>query len=442
MQLILLSGGSGKRLWPISNDLRSKQFIKIFKTADGQYESMLQRVMRQLAGTNADIPITVAASKSQETVLKKYLGDRADISSEPCRRNTFPSIALACAFLHDVRSVPLDEPIVVCPVDPYVDDQFFSRFVELANLIANDEASIVLMGIAPTYPSEKYGYIIPSTSDPISGVVEFKEKPDAPTAQKYIDQGALWNGGVFAFKLGYVLEQAEKILGVRTHEELLENYSALENISFDYAVVEHEKNIKVVRYVGEWKDLGTWNTLTEVMETNFIGDVRADDSCRNVHVINELDVPIVCLGLNDIIASASPEGILISNREHSSYIKPLVENIHQQIMFAEKSWGTYKVIDVERDSLTIKVTLNAGSRMKYHSHERRREIWNVIEGRGLIVVDGAVSSIGAGDVIELPLGCKHMVIADSDLKIIEVQLGAEISVEDKTIHESVGGSKK
>ncbi len=442
MQLILLSGGSGKRLWPISNDLRSKQFIKIFKTADGQYESMLQRVMRQIERTNADVPITVAASKSQETVLRKHLGARAEISFEPCRRNTFPSITLAAAFLHDKRSVPSDEPIVVCPVDPFVEDQFFGKFVELSRLVVEDAASIVLMGIEPTYPSEKYGYIIPSTTEPISDVVEFKEKPDATTAQKYIKRGALWNGGVFAFKLGYILEQAEKILGFRTHEALLENYAALENISIDYAVVEHEKSIKVVRYAGDWKDIGTWNTLVEVMETNFIGDVRADSSCRNVHVINELDVPIVCMGLNDIIASASPEGILISDREHSSYIKPLVETIHQQIMFAEKSWGTYRVIDVEHDSLTIKVTLNVGSRMRYHSHERRREIWNVIEGRGLIVVDGDVRSIGAGDVIELPRGCKHTVIADSRLKIIEVQLGAEISVDDKTIFEPRGVSKK
>ena len=399
---------------------------------------MLQRVMRQLDRTNEEVPLLVAASQSQETVLRKYLGDRADISSEPCRRNTFPSIALASAFLHDKRSVDLNEPIVVCPVDPFVDDQFFGKFKELAELISTDAASMVLMGIEPTYPSEKYGYILPESNDSVSKVLEFKEKPDTKTAQKYIEHGALWNGGVFAFKLGCVLDKAEKILGVSNHDEMLENYSSLENISFDYAVVEHEPDIKVVRYAGEWKDLGTWNTLTEVMETNFIGDVRADESCQNVHAINELDVPIVCLGLNDIIAAASPEGILISDRKHSSYIKPLVENIHQQIMFAEKSWGTYKVLDVERDSLTIKVTLNAGSRMRYHSHERRREVWNVIEGRGLIVIDGEVRAITAGDVIALPIGCKHMVIADTALKIIEVQLGKEISVDDKIIFEPKG----
>ena len=435
MQLILLSGGSGKRLWPISNDLRSKQFIKIFKTPNG-YESMLQRVMKQLERTHEEVSLIVAASLSQETVLRKYLGDRAEISAEPCRRNTFPSIALAVSYLRDVKSVDLNEPIVVCPVDPFVDDGYFQKFDELSELVASDAAALVLMGVEPTYPSEKYGYIIPETAEPISRVLEFKEKPDTPPAQKYIDQGALWNAGVFAFKLRYVLDKAEQLLGFRTHEELLENYAQLRNISFDYAVVEKEPNIKVVRYVGEWKDLGTWNTLTEVMETNFIGDVRADDACRNIHVINELDVPIICMGLEDIIAAASPEGILISDRKHSSFIKPFVEDIHQQIMFAEKSYGTYKVIDVEKDSLTIKVTLNAGSRMRYHSHRRRREVWNVIEGRGLIVVDGDVRSIKAGDVIELPVGSKHIVIADTDLKIIEVQFGKEIDVGDKLIHES------
>ena len=427
MQLILLSGGSGKRLWPISNDLRSKQFIKIFKTPNG-YESMLQRVMKQLERTHEELSLTVAASLSQETVLRKYLGDRAEISAEPCRRNTFPSIALACSLLRDEHSVDLDEPVVVCPVDPFVDDGYFQKFDELSELVASDAAE-------PTYPSEKYGYIIPESGEQVSRVLEFKEKPDEATAQKYIGQGALWNAGVFAFKLRYVLDKAEQLLGFRTHEELLENYARLQNISFDYAVVEKEPNIKVVRYVGEWKDLGTWNTLTEVMETNFIGDVRADDACQNVHVINELDVPIICMGLENIIAAASPEGILISDRKHSSYIKPFVENIHQQIMFAEKSYGTYKVIDVEKDSLTIKVTLNAGSRMRYHSHLRRREVWNVIEGRGLIVVDGDVRTIKVGDVIELPVGSKHIVIADTDLKIIEVQLGKEIDVNDKLIHE-------
>ncbi len=432
MQIILLSGGSGQRLWPLSNEIRSKQFIKIFKSSNEEYESMLQRTLKQIRNAGKNISITVATSEYQETILKKYIDSDIKISSEPSRRDTFPCIALAAAYLYDVQKIDLNESVVVCPVDPYVDDNFFESFNLLADQISED-FPLVLMGINPTYPSEKYGYIIPTSTEKISDVKTFKEKPNQQTAQKYIDEGALWNGGVFAFKLKYILNKTQKLLGFSSYDEILKNYDSLEKISFDYAVVEHEKNIKVVRYNGEWKDVGTWNTLTEVMQSNYIGKVQADQTCENLHVINESDLPIICMGLENIIVAASPEGILISEKTSSSYIKPFVENIHQQIRFAEKSWGSFKVIDVEKGSLTIKVTLNAGHRMKYHSHEFRREIWNIIEGSGRVVIDDVEKFVKVGDIIEIPINCKHTIIADMDMKIIEVQIGESIDVEDKKV---------
>lgn len=428
MQIILLSGGSGQRLWPLSNDVRSKQFLKVFKGG----ESMLQRVLKQIRRTCADTPVTIATAKKQESLLIKYLGEDFDLSTEPCRRNTFPSIALAAAYLRDVNGVDLDEAIVVCPVDPYVDDNFFAQFNTLAAQISVD-APLVLLGIEPTYPSEKYGYIIPHTADKISRVVTFKEKPNTTDAQKFIDAGALWNGGVFAFKLSYILDKAKKLLGTSSHAELKENYSSLQNISFDYAVVEHEENIKVVRYAGEWKDIGTWNTLADVLESNFIGQVQADETCDNLHVINNGDVPIICMGLKNAVVAASPEGILVSDKVASSFIKPFVEHLDKQIRFLEKSYGTFKVIDADENSLTIKVTLNRGSKMRYHSHERRDEIWHFISGTGRIILDGVEKSVAPGDIIEIPIGCKHTVIADTLLKIIEIQRGEDISVEDKIL---------
>ena len=283
------------------------------------------------------------------------------------------------------------------------------------------------MGITPTYPSDKYGYIKPTPNG-----FAFTEKPTAEKAAEYISQGALWNGGVFACKLKYIIGKSKKFLGFDSHAELLVNYESLKKISFDYAVVENEKNLAVVRYSGTWKDLGTWNTLTEAMEDNTIGNVILNDNCENVHVINELDIPILATGLHDAIISASPEGIIVSDKKQSSYIKPLVENIHQQVMFAEKSWGSYRVVDVEDESLTVKVTLNPGHRMNYHSHERRDEIWNVISGSGVAIIDGAEKSLKPGDIVSMPAGVKHTVIAgDSGLQMIEVQLGKDISVEDK-----------
>lgn len=445
MNIILLSGGSGKRLWPLSNDIRSKQFIKIFKrpannvpmgTEDGLgYESMVQRIYRQIKTVDPDATVTIATSKSQVSAIHNQLGTDVGISVEPCRRDTFAAIALATAYLHDVKGVPENEAVVVCPVDPYVEEGYFSTLHAMCDAAQNGNSNLVLMGIEPTYPSEKYGYIKPMQRDG-KWSWGFTEKPTAEKAAEYIKDGALWNGGVFAYKLSYVLEKSKELLGTCDYETLFSGYADLKKISFDYAVVEQETSIEVLRYSGTWKDLGTWNTLTEAMEENIVGDARMNENCSNVHVINELGVPILVMGGHDLVVSASPEGILVSDKEQSSYIKPFVDAIDQQIMFAEKSWGSYRVLDVEEDSMTVKVTLNPGHKMNYHSHEKRDEIWNVIRGTGKTVVDGMEQPIKAGDVITMSAGCKHTVIAGEEgLQLIEVQLGTEISVADKRKYE-------
>ena len=431
MNIILLSGGSGKRLWPLSNDIRSKQFIKIFKTPEGEYESMVQRVYRQIKTVDKDAKVTIATSKNQVSAIYNQLGDGAGICVEPCRRDTFPAITLATAYLHYVKGVSLDEAVVVCPVDPYVKDDYFKGLKELGHLAERGEANLALMGIEPTYPSEKYGYIIPENSDMVSPVCTFKEKPDTKAAEEYIAKGALWNGGVFAYKLGYVLKKAHELIDFTDYQDLFDKYDTLTKISFDYAVVEKEPKIQVMRFAGEWKDLGTWNILTEAMEEASVGEAIFNETCENVHVVNELDVPILCMGLKNVVVSASPEGILVSDKEQSSYIKPFVDSIDQQIMFAEKSWGSFRIIDIEEESLTIKVTLNPGHSMNYHSHTRRDEVWTVISGHGRAVIDGKEITVKAGDVLAMPAGSKHTIFAETELKLIEVQLGKDIDVRDK-----------
>ena len=435
MNIILLSGGSGKRLWPLSNDIRSKQFIKIFRTPDGNYESMVQRVYRQILSVDPDATVTIATSKSQISALHNQLGEQIDISVEPCRRDTFPAIVLAAAYLHDEKGVQEEEAVVICPVDPYVNEDYFEAIQELWTLAQQGEANLTLMGIDPTYPSEKYGYIMPVDQNKRSRVSDFKEKPDAATAQKYIDDGGLWNGGVFACKLRYVLDRARKLLNYTDYKDLYERYETLPKISFDYAVVEHEPDIEVLRFGGQWKDLGTWNTLSEAMGEASVGDVRMDDTCTNVHVINELGVPILAMGLKDAVVSASPEGILVADKAQSSYIKPYVDAIDHQVMFAEKSWGSYLVLDVEENSMTVKVTLNPGHRMNYHSHDHRDEVWTVVSGTGRTIVDGMEQPVRVGDVITMAAGCRHTVIAETKLQMIEVQLGRNISAADKHKYE-------
>ena len=431
MHIVLLSGGSGKRLWPLSNDIRSKQFIPIFRGSDGSRQSMAQRVCGQVRRAVPDAKITIATSKAQVSVLRNQLGEAVDICVEPCRRDTFPAIALVSAYLHDVKGVDENEAVAVCPVDPYVEDSYFSAVHQLTQLVGTGAGELMLMGVEPTYASEKYGYILPQNKETVSHVLSFREKPDADAAQRYIDEGALWNSGVFAYCLGYVLTRARQLLGCSDYEGLLAAYESLEKISFDYAVVEHETNIGVLRYGGAWKDLGTWNTLTEIMEETALGDAVLDDGCRNTHVVNEMDVPVLVMGGQNLIVAASPEGILVADKAASSYMKPYVERISQPVMFAEKSWGSFRIIDVEDESLTIKVTLNAGHAMNYHSHAHRREIWTVVSGCGTVRLDGTVRPAAAGDVIDIPAGMKHKISARERMVVIEVQVGSSISKEDK-----------
>ena len=434
MNIILLSGGSGKRLWPLSNDVRSKQFIKLFKDEDNEYESMVQRVYRQITTVDADATVTIATSKSQVSAIHNQLGDKVSVCVEPCRRDTFPAIALAAAYLHDVKGINDEEAVAVCPVDPYVSDAYYESVKELGRLVEQGAANITLMGIEPTYPSEKYGYIIPVSADSVSPVKEFKEKPDEETAKKYIEQGALWNAGVFAFKLGYLMEKAHSMIDFVDYQDLFSKYDQLEKISFDYAVVEKEPSIQVLRFAGDWKDVGTWNMMAEVMSDATKGNATIDDTCSNVNVVNELDIPILCMGCKDMVIAASCDGILVADKEQSGYMKPYVEKISEDVRFAEKSWGTYAVIDAQSGSMTIKVTLRAGNRMKYHSHEHRDEVWTVIEGKGRAVVDGVETQIQTGDVVRLPVGCKHTLIADTDMNVIEVQMGMDITQSDKKVY--------
>ena len=233
MNIILLSGGSGKRLWPLSNDVRSKQFIKLFKNND-EYESMVQRVYRQITTVDADAKITIATSKSQASSIKNQLGEKASICVEPCRRDTFPAIALAAAYLHDELGVDENEAVVVCPVDPYVDNTYYEAVKTLQELAEQGGANLTLMGIEPTYPSEKYGYIIPESGENVSKVKEFKEKPDVENAKKYLAQSALWNAGIFAFKLGYLLDKAHSMIDFEDYRDLFNKYDTLTKISFDY----------------------------------------------------------------------------------------------------------------------------------------------------------------------------------------------------------------
>ena len=426
MNIVLLSGGSGTRLWPLSNEVRSKQFLKIFRDQLGNHESMIQRTYRMICEVDKSISITIATSKSQVSSIKNQLGNNVDVSIEPCRRDTFAAIALSVSYLHDVKCVSLDDSVVVCPVDPLVDKGYFEALKELYK--STDAANLCLMGIKPTYPSEKYGYIIPKGNK-----VDFKEKPPVKDAIEFIKQGALWNGGVFAFKVKYLLNKAKELLGTSNYRELFDNYEKLEKISFDYAVVEHEPNIKVIKYFGEWKDLGTWNTFTEAMAESTGGNVILGENCNNVHVVNELSIPVIGLGLKDVVVAASPDGILVSDKVASAQLKKYVPN--NRPMFEQKEWGEYRVLDYQTyedgtQCLTKELIIRAGKNISYQKHEHRKETWTIAKGKGQLLINDRISGITTGDSISFNIEDKYSAKALEELHIIEVQIGDELTEED------------
>lgn len=432
LNIILLSGGSGKRLWPLSNEVRSKQFLKIFKKTDGSHESMVQRMYRMIREVDESAAVTIATSENQVTSIRSQLGDSVGISIEPCRRDTFPAIALATAYLHDKQGVDADETVVVCPVDPYVEADYFRMLEKLSIQAAKGEANLVLMGVEPTYPSEKYGYIIPKSNDQVAKVETFKEKPDVTTAERYIAAGALWNGGVFAYKLSYVLEIAERVLGSADYQYLFDNYSDLAKISFDYAVVEKESRIQVMRFAGEWKDLGTWNTLTEAMSDEVAGNAVAVD-CSNTHVINELQIPLIALGVDNLAIAATPDGILVTDKKKSDQLKDHVVN--QRPMVEKRGWGEYQVLDYRiqpdgQNFLTKHLIITSGKHISYQRHQHRAEIWTFVDGSGKLILDGKVTKVSRGEMAFIKQGTKHAIKADTELHIIEVQVGDELTEED------------
>lgn len=435
MNIILLSGGSGKRLWPLSNDVRSKQFLKIFRRqsevrpTDGTKESMVMRMYRMIKEVDKNATVTVATSVNQVSQIKAQLGDDVRISVEPSRRDTFPAIALAVSYLKK-SGIGIDESVIVCPVDPYVESDYFECLKELSNEVG--KANLTLMGIEPTYPSEKYGYIIPMNKNHISSVSAFKEKPDKEAAEKYIEQGALWNAGVFAFKISYILNIATQIFGTDDYDELFAKYEELQKISFDYAVVEKEKSINVVRFSGQWNDLGTWNTLTEAMDEPVSGNAVIND-CENTHVINELRIPVIALGLLDTVIAATPDGILVSDKAKSSELKSFVADARP--MYERRVWGEYKVLDYKlhedgQNSLTKELIISQGQHISYQRHKYRTEIWTITEGIGELTVDDHVKQVSRGDVAIIKPGMKHSIKGITELHIIEVQIGEELTEDD------------
>lgn len=430
MKLILLSGGSGKRLWPLSNGVRSKQFLKVL-AHEGNFESMVQRVWRQLKQANLQEDAIIATSREQKDIIESQLGDVHTVI-EPSRQDTFPAIALSCVYLYDQLGVSLDEDIIVAPVDPYVSEDYFETIKMLPKALEHHE--MALMGATPSSPSEKFGYILAEENKGVMEVTEFKEKPTEEVANYLIKQGAYWNCGVFCFKLSHIINHL-KSHGFSIHyNQLIRDYEKLPKISFDYEVVEKLNSIALVKFDGDWKDLGTWDSITDELSDSSIGNSKLAGNSENSYILNELNIPVIGLGLKNVIVAASPDGILVTSRNEADTIKKYLPDSSDKAMFEERVWGSFKILDYVKNGflniVTKRVKVKEGKSISYQYHKKRTEIWTIISGEGEVILDGQVSYVSTGETITIPPFTKHSIRAITEVGILEVQIGEQISNDD------------
>lgn len=394
---------------------------------------MVQRVVRQITESSLSAPITVATSIIQQDAIIAQLGDKVSVVTEPSRRNTFPAICLAVEYLNKVKNCSRDETVIVMPCDPFTEPHYFDVVARMAKCVDDNVSDLVLIGIKPTYASSKFGYVTtgPELKDGALAVNSFIEKPDLYKAEILISNGAFWNGGVFAFKAGYILDLVKNYINYESFDEIRDHYEDFPKISFDYEVAEKAQSVALVPFEGEWKDLGTWNSLTEELHSHKFGNVTTDGTEVNTHVINELGIPIMCIGTKDLVVAASPDGILVSEKGKSENIKGFAESLKTRPMYEERRWGQYWVIDyIEFPdgycALTKRLTLNAGASISYQEHACRDEQWTFIDGEGEIILDGVHKKVERGMSVKIPVGTRHALRAKTSLTFIEVQSGKNL----------------
>jgi mannose-1-phosphate guanylyltransferase len=436
MRILLLSGGAGRRLWPLSNKVRSKQFLMLLSTEENKRESMLQRVCGQLDEVGLLSMTHILTSQDQEDLIRNQLEVPVQIISEPSQQGTFAAISLAVSYLHSKQDAGQNEKICVLPVDAFADISFFHLIKKIPSILTKSKADLVHIGAKPEFPSDQLGYIVPRITKKSEGyypITYFIEKPEYRIAEELIGKNALWNCGVYGFSLKFMLQVLNKNGLSQEYDQLLAVYHKLPKVSFDVAVAEHNRRSIVVPYKGQWKDIGTWNAFSEQMDSRIIGPCKVSGNSSNTHVVNELSQPVHVIGISDSMIVAGPDGILVADKKKCSEVKAQITD--EQPRYVEKRWGSYRIIEkstsvYELQSITKIVNVLPNRNISFHLHQDRQEIWTVISGSGQVIVNNQLRTIKAGDVIQIPIGAKHAIKALTSLTFIEVQLGVNVSEKD------------
>ena len=391
MKIVLLSGGKGKRLWPLSTDNVPKQFVPLFNDASSMLKKTYDSIVENYGVNN----IYIATGNGYKDEVLNEIKKFKNFILEPAYIGTFGAILNIAIYLKEIEKISNDEIISIVPIDHDVDKKFYKILVDAKKTIENEKSDICLIGIKPTFPSTQYGYIINSNNR----VLSFKEKPDIELAAKLIVDNALWNSGIVNFRLG-------KILQIAKQYDFLNKYTLLPHKSFDTEVLEKESNLLVISCDAHWNDLGTWDRLSSKISTS-------DD--YNTNVINFENKKVVNEGIENAIIVNTHNGI-----------KLMKKNINNNVF---RQWGYYEVLNVfDNDPIYIKIkklTIIDNRNISYQYHNHRSEEWFVLKGIGEVIIDGKCSKIKSGDIIKVNKKVKHSIRAFKTLEIVEVQYGDE-----------------
>lgn len=453
---LIMAGGAGTRLWPVSRDSMPKQFIQLLDDGLSTFQATLLRVKDAPFGR----PIVITNHEFRFVVAEQMqaLGIAGDIVLEPERRDSAAAVAVGALLAH--KQDPAAVAVALAADHVIMDAAHFRVDCTTAAALAAT-GLIMTLGIVPTAPSSAYGYIEPGASlgaEGASRLSRFVEKPDQATAQGYLERGFLWNSGNFVFSAAVMIGELERfapdilagagasIEGAKTDLDFIRldppAFGTIPKTSIDYAVMEKTEKAGVLAASFDWSDIGAWDSLHAVASKDGAGNVLqgpivaidTEDS-----LLRSDDMLLTAIGVKDLVAVATRDAVLIAPKSEAGRVKALVEQLKGQgrpeaseHLRMYRPWGWYQRIDLGARFQVKRINVKTGGKLSLQKHFHRSEHWIVVRGTAEVTLDGQVSHVHENESIYLPIGCTHRLANPGkiDLELIEVQVGSYTGEDD------------